>query len=257
MFRKPKPLTGLLTREQFAAHWNALVPAREMARRCDLSLPLIYRAAKELSLPLRGRFPPATSATYIGPWTAQRDETLRQLWAEGLPTAAIAARMGISKNAAVGRAHRLHLPSRGSPIVRGRKADAAFIAARVHLPVVDLTKQGRGAIAAALVGVDVAAQLAPRPKPTDVTADHASPASAPSTRSIPLPPPKARADLYSSAMTCQWICNERPENPRPDWPEFCGEKRQRGSAYCGPHHRRCCSARVALASMPLDAPGAA
>jgi GcrA cell cycle regulator len=41
---------------------------------------------------------------------------LRKLWAEGHSTAEIGRRLGVSKNAIVGKAHRLHLPSRPSPV---------------------------------------------------------------------------------------------------------------------------------------------
>jgi len=51
------------------------------------------------------------------PWPA-RDEELTRLWGEGGSTRAIAETMGLSKNAVCGRAHRLGLPSRGSPIIR-------------------------------------------------------------------------------------------------------------------------------------------
>ncbi len=51
-------------------------------------------------------------------WTEEAIATLRVLWAEGLSTAEIGRRMGISKNAVVGKAHRLNLPARPSPIRR-------------------------------------------------------------------------------------------------------------------------------------------
>lgn len=51
-------------------------------------------------------------------WTAEAIERLRALWAEGHSTAEIGRRMGISKNAVVGKAHRLNLPARPSPIRR-------------------------------------------------------------------------------------------------------------------------------------------
>jgi GcrA cell cycle regulator len=49
-------------------------------------------------------------------WNEESIAKLRALWAEGLSTAAIGRRMGVSKNAVVGKAHRLNLPSRPSPI---------------------------------------------------------------------------------------------------------------------------------------------
>ena len=51
-------------------------------------------------------------------WTEEAIEKLRSLWAEGLSTAEIGRRLSISKNAVVGKAHRLNLPPRPSPIRR-------------------------------------------------------------------------------------------------------------------------------------------
>ena len=45
--------------------------------------------------------------------------SLRALWDEGLSTAEIGRRLGVTKNAVVGKAHRLDLPARPSPIRRG------------------------------------------------------------------------------------------------------------------------------------------
>ena len=51
-------------------------------------------------------------------WTPEQIGQLTRLWSEGLSTAEIGKRLGISKNAVVGKAHRLHLNSRPSPIKR-------------------------------------------------------------------------------------------------------------------------------------------
>jgi len=58
-------------------------------------------------------------ATSSADWDTDTVCRLRQLWAEGHSTAEIGRRMGISKNAVVGKAHRLDLPARPSPIRRG------------------------------------------------------------------------------------------------------------------------------------------
>ena len=52
-------------------------------------------------------------------WTDDAIRKLRQLWSEGHSTAEIGRRVGISKNAVVGKAHRLDLPARPSPIRTG------------------------------------------------------------------------------------------------------------------------------------------
>jgi GcrA cell cycle regulator len=62
-------------------------------------------------------------------WSAEAIERLRALWAEGHSTAEIGRRMGISKNAVVGKAHRLNLPARPSPIRRDATAEARPVAA--------------------------------------------------------------------------------------------------------------------------------
>lgn len=49
-------------------------------------------------------------------WNEATIARLRALWAEGLSTAEIGRRMGCGKNAVVGKAHRLNLPTRPSPV---------------------------------------------------------------------------------------------------------------------------------------------
>ena len=51
-------------------------------------------------------------------WNEEAISRLRALWAEGHSTAEIGRRMNVSKNAVVGKAHRLNLASRPSPIRR-------------------------------------------------------------------------------------------------------------------------------------------
>jgi GcrA cell cycle regulator len=56
-------------------------------------------------------------------WTDEVIDRLRALWAEGHSTAEIGRRLGVSKNAVVGKAHRLSLDARPSPIRRGEPGD--------------------------------------------------------------------------------------------------------------------------------------
>lgn len=51
-------------------------------------------------------------------WTPERIAEVTRLWDEGLTTAEIGKIVGVSKNAVVGKAHRLGLPARPSPILR-------------------------------------------------------------------------------------------------------------------------------------------
>jgi GcrA cell cycle regulator len=63
-------------------------------------------------------------------WSEDVIAKLRTLWAEGLSTAEIGRRLNISKNAVVGKAHRLNLPPRPSPIRRGDGATPRPMAPR-------------------------------------------------------------------------------------------------------------------------------
>jgi GcrA cell cycle regulator len=56
-------------------------------------------------------------------WTEESIALLRKLWEEGVPTAEIGRRLGTTKNAVVGKAHRLNLPDRPSPIRGGAKSE--------------------------------------------------------------------------------------------------------------------------------------
>lgn len=51
-------------------------------------------------------------------WTDEKIAKLKKLWSEGLTTGEIGKRLGVSKNAVVGKAHRLGLKGRPSPIKR-------------------------------------------------------------------------------------------------------------------------------------------
>ena len=49
-------------------------------------------------------------------WDEKNLERLKKLWDEGLPITKIGLELGVSRNAIAGKAHRLGLPKRNSPI---------------------------------------------------------------------------------------------------------------------------------------------
>lgn len=58
-------------------------------------------------------------------WTEAQIAELERLWAAGQSTSQIGTALGVSKNAVIGKAHRLNLPVRASPIRRESKPKQA------------------------------------------------------------------------------------------------------------------------------------
>ncbi len=71
-------------------------------------------------------------------WTDERVEELSRLWASGYSASAIGRMLGVSKNAVVGKAHRMRLESRPSPIRRDQRTPARR---RVPMPAQTLLRQ--------------------------------------------------------------------------------------------------------------------
>jgi GcrA cell cycle regulator len=146
-------------------------------------------------------------------WTAEAIERLKALWAEGHSTAEIGRRMGISKNAVVGKAHRLNLSARPSPIRRDaapRPAPVPRAPRPVPAPMQRLT--------AAPV---MRTPMAPAPQPAPAVAA----AAAPVVRSFPAARPRL------GARSCCWPIGE----PGTSGFRFCGGEPMAGKPYCTEH----------------------
>lgn len=146
-------------------------------------------------------------------WTPERIGLLRALWAEGLSTAAIGQRLQVSKNAVIGKVHRLHLPSRLSPIrahpVGG--AGTRTVPPVAPPPLVVLTTLPKKA-----------SNPETLPTPTAVKAGVIRPVSVPSPR---------------PQRPCAWPLG----HPGTSGFRYCGEDAITGKPYCEQH---CCRAYV-------------
>ncbi|MDJ0389392.1 GcrA family cell cycle regulator [Roseomonas sp. E05] len=161
-------------------------------------------------------------------WTAEAIETLRALWAEGHSTAEIGRRMGISKNAVVGKAHRLSLPPRPSPI--RREEASAPVPAPVAAPE---------PVAVAPNPAPAAAPVAPRPAAAAAPALSTLPpatqpvAARPLPPRRPAPPPTAVVRPFQrvGSRSCCWPIGE------PGTPEFrfCTAEAIPSKPYCPEH----------------------
>lgn len=142
-------------------------------------------------------------------WTDDRVETLKKLWAEGLSASQIAKEMGggVTRNAIIGKVHRLKLSGRATPSRPPR----------------------------------VRAKPAPRAKPAATTLSRA-PAAPAGKREPAAPPivpleakPLANGELATILTLTNHICKWPIGDPSsPDF-SFCGRKSKAGSPYCDSH----------------------
>jgi GcrA cell cycle regulator len=164
-------------------------------------------------------------------WNDETIARLRTLWNEGLSTAEIGRRMGVSKNAVVGKAHRLGLAARPSPIRRDASGSATprptaprriigptlppLGAPLAHAEEVRVERPESHLAAKAPLG-----QRAPsRPVATGVSAPVAAPVRALS------------APRTSRLAACCWPLGE----PGTKSFRFCDEEALTGKPYCADH----------------------
>lgn len=83
------------------------------------------------------RFSQTNGGNYMT-WTDERVAELSKLWDSGYSASAIGRMLGVSKNAVVGKAHRMRLQSRPSPIRRDRSTP---VRRRVPMPARPLVQQ--------------------------------------------------------------------------------------------------------------------
>lgn len=162
-------------------------------------------------------------------WTEDRVATLTKLWADGLSASQIAKQLGgVTRNAVIGKVHRLGLSGRAKPSSPARKAAAAKTAA--NAPKASARAKAKPA------------KASPKPKVKIVRAP-----SAPRTPSViaqvPTPPPPLDAKPMSNGEfatiltitdhMCKWpIGDPGASNFR-----FCGRKTDPEEPYCVAHSR--------------------
>jgi GcrA cell cycle regulator len=145
-------------------------------------------------------------------WTDERVEILKKLWSEGFSASQIAAELGgITRNAVIGKVHRLGLSGRAKPAApagRPRKPRGQSQMLRVSRP----STRGNTALAQALEF-----ESEPDLEPLDNV--------------IPLG--QRRTLLELNEETCRWPIGD-PGNP--DF-FFCGGQSVTGLPYCSYHSR--------------------
>ena len=144
-------------------------------------------------------------------WSEETIVHLRALWAEGHSTAEIGRRLGVSKNAVVGKAHRLDLPARPSPIRRdgpGPSPPRRSVPRTIGPTLPPLASTQPLAVLAHAVAL-------PRPRP------------APVPPRVHVPPPRP----YGRLVACCWPIGE----PGTREFHFCDAESVPGKPYCADH----------------------
>ena len=186
-------------------------------------------------------------------WTEERIERLKKMWHDGATASQIADELGgVSRNAVIGKAHRLGLEQRPSPVKPGDEKDVKKPAPVAAAPKPVAAKVETPKVAAASISP---AAAAPHPAPTPRSAPEMQYRSigpggfirqgpgeqqapippAPPRRLVPAKPSPEVADKTSlldlNDRICKWPIGHPGE---PDF-YFCGEPANPGFPYCVEH----------------------
>jgi GcrA cell cycle regulator len=140
-------------------------------------------------------------------WTDERVETLKKLWLDGLSASQIAKQLGgVTRNAVIGKVHRLGLSGRATP-------------SQPQRPVFKAPRAPRPAVAAA-------------PAPRRAIEPSTLPAAQPIQPYVSEEPGSATV-LTLGAHMCKWPIGD----PSSDGFTFCGRRSDREGPYCMEHAR--------------------
>jgi GcrA cell cycle regulator len=153
-------------------------------------------------------------------WTDERVELLKKLWSEGLSASQIATQLGgVSRNAVIGKVHRLKLSARGrttSAQPRVKKAAGGGSVKTTSRPTRTVTASVGATALAIQFDAEPVARHSLRPVENVVI---------PISRKLKL--------IELSERTCKWPNGD----PLSEEFSFCGNDAGEGGPYCGYHSK--------------------
>jgi GcrA cell cycle regulator len=168
-------------------------------------------------------------------WTDERVETLKKLWMEGLSASQIAGELGevVTRNAVIGKVHRLKLSARAKPTNSTPRARPAARPAprRVASPSAGMSNMG---------SANKPRPTMSRPQSMGATALAHNPDMetqlyvAPAVAELFIPEDKRLSLLQLTEATCKWPIGD----PLHKDFYFCGQHSLESGPYCEFHSRR-------------------
>ncbi len=155
-------------------------------------------------------------------WTDERVELLRKLWSEGLSASQIAAQLGsVTRNAVIGKVHRLKLSSRGRTTAapaRQKKTTTASVGTKSAPRTTTVTRT------VTIGATAIQTQFDAEP----VARYHVRP-----TENVVVPISRRLQLVQLSERTCKWPNGD----PLSEDFSFCGNDAAETGPYCGYHSR--------------------
>ena len=191
-------------------------------------------------------------------WTDERIDRLKELWTKGMTASQIADELGgVSRNAVIGKAHRLGLQARPSPVKANEEAAPKAKSKPAPAPAQEAREEEAAPAprpaAKAAPQAPAPAAAAPQPAPAEPAqprivsvgpggflrqgpGDQQSPIPpAPPRRLVPAKPSAEVADKTSLLDLNEKICKWPMGHPgEPDF-HFCGKPSNPGFPYCVEH----------------------
>ncbi|MGD9915205.1 MAG: GcrA family cell cycle regulator [Rhizobiaceae bacterium] len=153
-------------------------------------------------------------------WTDERVELLRKLWSEGLSASQIAAHLGgVSRNAVIGKVHRLKLSSRGratTAAARPKKQAVGHSTTRSVSRTATVTRVATATVGATALQVQFEVEPYVRPRPQE---------------NVVVPISRRLQLIQLTERTCKWPNGD----PLTEEFHFCGNDSAESGPYCNYH----------------------
>lgn len=173
-------------------------------------------------------------------WTDEMVVDLRKMWADGLTTGEIAKRLGVSKNAIVGKVHRLGLSGRPSPIkkkivVEEQAPTLKEANDNKEIKEIKATKKEKTNVSKVVEEALVIKKEEVIKEPIKETKKYVNTTKETMTSEKEAEPTKHKEGVVKlvdlDAHTCRWPIGD----PKDEKFHFCGKKVRIGHTYCDEH----------------------